>query len=225
MTLEPFQSLDSFTVPDNPDPRAYPDLAPGDRILALDTLLSAACAFKANDWRNIRRVEETAIKFAEKKYVGAYLRAFLATEKESLERADGSPNSSGTLAAKLALALLLLSPCRDEIGALERLESFLDDEGCPRPGVRRAIREVFCGRDSAWDVLGLDPGASCEEIKKAYRSLSRSLHPDATSGMDKGERTKREEEFRRANEAYELLISVTPSSLGLPPVRSSRRFP
>ena len=30
-----------------------------------------------------------------------------------------------------------------------------------------------------YEVLGIKPGASDEEIKKAYRSLSRRYHPDA----------------------------------------------
>ena len=30
-----------------------------------------------------------------------------------------------------------------------------------------------------YDVLGVSPGATDEEIKKAYRALSRKYHPDA----------------------------------------------
>jgi hypothetical protein len=223
MTMDPFPKPRSSTASDSPDQGPFPVLASADRILALETLLESVFVFSPNDWRHIRRVEETAMKFAEEKAAGAYLRAFLAMDMESANQAQNSTSPSGTLAAKFALALLLLSPCRNAVGALERIEAFLNDEGCPRSDVRRAVREVFCGRASAWDILGLDPGASVDEIKKAYRSMSRTLHPDATSGMDKGERTRREEEFKRANEACELLISLIPSSLGLPPERSSRR--
>jgi DnaJ-class molecular chaperone len=35
---------------------------------------------------------------------------------------------------------------------------------------------------SAWEVLGLDPGASTAEVQAAFRALSRRLHPDTPGG-------------------------------------------
>lgn len=48
-----------------------------------------------------------------------------------------------------------------------------------------------------YDVLGLNRGATQEEIKKAYRNLSKKYHPDRTGGDD----TK----FKEINEAYSVL--------------------
>lgn len=52
-----------------------------------------------------------------------------------------------------------------------------------------------------YEVLGVDRYASDEEIKKAYRKLSKKYHPDV-SELDK---TEAEAMFKEVNEAYEQL--------------------
>lgn len=49
-------------------------------------------------------------------------------------------------------------------------------------------------------VLGLSRGASIEEVKKAYRALTKELHPDKRRGD-----LEAEERFKEVNEAYEVL--------------------
>ena len=51
-----------------------------------------------------------------------------------------------------------------------------------------------------YEVLGVNKDATPEEIKKAYRKLSKANHPDLHPG-DKA----CEERFKEANEAYEVL--------------------
>jgi molecular chaperone DnaJ len=51
-----------------------------------------------------------------------------------------------------------------------------------------------------YEVLGIGPNASAEEIKKAYRKLALQHHPDRNPG-DKAA----EERFREASEAYQVL--------------------
>jgi len=55
-----------------------------------------------------------------------------------------------------------------------------------------------------YDILGISPSASAEEIKKAYRKLSTKFHPDKNSG-DKFF----EEKFKQTQEAYDVLSNVT----------------
>ncbi|HAP9912561.1 TPA: DnaJ domain-containing protein, partial [Enterococcus faecium] len=50
-----------------------------------------------------------------------------------------------------------------------------------------------------YEVLGLSKGASEDEIKKAYRKLSKKYHPDINKEPDA------EEKFKEVSEAYEIL--------------------
>ena len=51
-----------------------------------------------------------------------------------------------------------------------------------------------------YEVLGVPRDADAPQIKKAYRSLARELHPDVNGSDPAGE-----ERFKEATEAYEVL--------------------
>ena len=55
-----------------------------------------------------------------------------------------------------------------------------------------------------YQVLGISRGASDEEIKKAYRSLSRKYHPDAN--VNNPNRAQAEEKFKQVQQAYDQVM-------------------
>lgn len=56
-----------------------------------------------------------------------------------------------------------------------------------------------------YEVLGISPDASDEEIKKAYRKLSRKYHPDAN--VDNPHKEQAEEKFKEVQSAYQDIMN------------------
>ena len=56
-----------------------------------------------------------------------------------------------------------------------------------------------------YEVLGLKRGASEEEVKKAYRRLSRKYHPDAN--INNPHKDEAEEKFKEIQQAYKSIVS------------------
>ncbi len=63
-------------------------------------------------------------------------------------------------------------------------------------------------------VLGLDVGASREDVKTAYRDLSKVWHPDRFA-HDESLQIKAQEQLKRINAAFERLQSYEPGKVRL----------
>lgn len=72
-------------------------------------------------------------------------------------------------------------------------------------------------RNEALHILGLDDDATADDIKIAYRETVQILHPDKFAGNEKLQ-NRATEQFKRLQEAYELLSSASGGSS-----RGSRR--
>ena len=55
-----------------------------------------------------------------------------------------------------------------------------------------------------YNILGVARGASEEEIKKAYKTLSRKYHPDAN--INNPNRNQAEERFKEIQAAYQQIM-------------------
>lgn len=66
------------------------------------------------------------------------------------------------------------------------------------------VKEVNAS-DNAYKILGVDPDASDEEVKKAYREMAKKNHPDLVSNLGEEVRRAAEKKFQEINAAYEAI--------------------
>ena len=63
--------------------------------------------------------------------------------------------------------------------------------------------EVFCGSRDCYTLLGVENEANMTTISKAYRKISRSIHPDKV--REASQKANATEMFRIVAKAYEVL--------------------
>ena len=66
------------------------------------------------------------------------------------------------------------------------------------------VREINA-TDNAYKILGIDPKASDEEVKKAYREMAKKNHPDLVSNLGEDVRQAAEKKVHEINQAYETI--------------------
>jgi DnaJ-domain-containing protein 1 len=64
------------------------------------------------------------------------------------------------------------------------------------------------GGATPWEVLGLPSGAAIDEVKRAYRRLARSVHPDLHPHAGDAERHVLVTRFMALTDAYRALIDA-----------------
>jgi DnaJ-domain-containing protein 1 len=67
-------------------------------------------------------------------------------------------------------------------------------------------RSADVRRAAAMRVLGLDGNVDADDVKRAYRRLARTLHPDLQPGADDEHRRLLERRFSELTAAYEALV-------------------
>lgn len=69
-----------------------------------------------------------------------------------------------------------------------------------------SIKSMFIANtDAAYKILEIEPSASIDEIKKAYRTMAMKYHPDKVSYLGEDFQNAAKEKFQKVNEAYEKI--------------------
>ena len=69
-----------------------------------------------------------------------------------------------------------------------------------------SIKNMFIPEtDSSYKILEIEPAASNEDVKKAYRKMAMKYHPDKVSHLGDDFRKTADEKFKMVNEAYEKI--------------------
>lgn len=68
-----------------------------------------------------------------------------------------------------------------------------------------SYQNPFEDKSKYYSVLGIQPGASKEEIKRAFREQAKKHHPDRFANESQETRDYHEKKFKEINEAYEKL--------------------
>ena len=101
---------------------------------------------------------------------------------------------------------------QQELQLTEQIAAFLEINQYDYASIRnrymyhhqQQARRQASSESRYYEVLGLQPGASGAEIKKAYRALSKEYHPDKVSHLGSEFRSVAEEKMKEINQAYQF---------------------
>lgn len=89
-----------------------------------------------------------------------------------------------------------------ELDAIEKMAGYLGIASSDF----MSIRNMFVPEtDSSYKILEIEPSATDEEVKKAYRRMAMKYHPDKVGHLGEEFRKSADEKIKKVNEAYEKI--------------------
>jgi DnaJ like chaperone protein len=94
---------------------------------------------------------------------------------------------------------------QSELDVLDSIASAIGLSNIDRDSLLNMYRQ---SADSAYKVLGIEPTATDDEVRKAYKKMALKYHPDKVANAGENIRQQATEKFRAINEAYEYIKKV-----------------
>ncbi len=100
----------------------------------------------------------------------------------------------------VAMADGIVSP--EEVSIIREIAGYL---GISQPDLDSISAMFIPNNDANYKILEVEPTATDDEIKKAYRRMAIKYHPDKVTHLGDDIRKTAEEKFQRVNQAYEKI--------------------
>ena len=102
--------------------------------------------------------------------------------------------------------LVQLAQCdgmvQSEVDVLESIAAAIGLSNTDRDSLLNMYRR---SADSAYKVLGIDAGATDDEVRKAYKRMALKYHPDKVATLGEDVQKAAEEKFKNVQQAYEQI--------------------
>ena len=89
-----------------------------------------------------------------------------------------------------------------EVDILETIATYI---GLSKAEVDSIFAQFRPNNDSNYRILEIEPSATDEEVKKAYRKMAIKYHPDKVATLGEDVQKAAEEKFKAVNHAYEAI--------------------